>query len=333
MKKEGGWVFISHSHLDIEIVRKIRNQLEECGFEPLMFYLKCLNDDDEIESLIQREINEREWFIYVESKNALNSRWVKSEREYISQLSGKKIFTIDINGDIQKQVRNITRQLKVFISYANRDRNVFEILKQALVSRDYLVFDPQDIPIGRNISEHLQNAIDETVRDGFVLLLVSENIKNSAWIKKEIELVSSARGKIVPIFMGNATIDDTWDSNIRELQGVHIDVPPTPEQVESIISHIQHRIDYYDSDFSVSCGFQSAKSIEYPCVAAIPDYTFWDCDNLETVYIPDCVSYISDLAFRKDQDILVVCSKDSAAEQYCIQNNIRYKIKEQTIEE
>ena len=148
MNKDGGWIFISHSHLDIDIVRRIRNKLEDRGFEPLMFFLKCLNDDNEIESLIKREINEREWFIYVESDNAANSRWVKSEREYIAQLSGKKVFTIDINGDITQQVENITRQLKVFISYARKDRAVYEIIKQALLSSDFLVFDDNEIPVG-----------------------------------------------------------------------------------------------------------------------------------------------------------------------------------------
>lgn len=88
MRKEGGWVFISHSHLDIEVVRKIRNQLEECGFEPLMFYLKCLTDDNEIESLIQ---------------------------------------------------------------------------KTSSCKKDFLVFDPLEMPLGCNISQHLQNALDETV--------------------------------------------------------------------------------------------------------------------------------------------------------------------------
>lgn len=65
--KEGGWVFLSHSHQDINKVRKIRNLLEQRGFEPLLFFLKCLTDDDEIEDLIKREITEREWFIYVVS--------------------------------------------------------------------------------------------------------------------------------------------------------------------------------------------------------------------------------------------------------------------------
>jgi hypothetical protein len=325
MNKDGGWIFISHSHLDIDIVRRIRNKLEDRGFEPLMFFLKCLNDDNEIESLIKREINEREWFIYVESDNAANSRWVKSEREYIAQLSGKKVFTIDINGDITQQVENITRQLKVFISYARKDRAVYEIIKQALLSRDFLVFDDNEIPVGVDFRRYIQTEIDESVRDGFVLLLVTENLENNDWIKKEIEYTNAADGKIVPIYIGNATLDCAWDYDIRELQGVHLDSEPTKEQIEAIISHIEHRINYYNSDFAVSYGFQSAKSIQYPFVASIPDYTFWDCDNLEIAYIPPCVSYISDLAFRKDQDVLIICCKGSYAEQYCLRNNMRYK--------
>ncbi|MBQ4111381.1 MAG: hypothetical protein IJD38_01150 [Clostridia bacterium] len=62
--KQGGWIFISHSHQDIQKVRLIRNRLEEKGLEPLMFYLKCLSDEQEIEELIKREIDERDWFIY-----------------------------------------------------------------------------------------------------------------------------------------------------------------------------------------------------------------------------------------------------------------------------
>ena len=40
-----GFVFISHSHKDIATVRRIRNKLESLGFEPLLFYLKCLSDE------------------------------------------------------------------------------------------------------------------------------------------------------------------------------------------------------------------------------------------------------------------------------------------------
>ena len=43
---KGGWVFISHSHQDIDLVRKIRNHFERLGFEPLMFYLKFISDNN-----------------------------------------------------------------------------------------------------------------------------------------------------------------------------------------------------------------------------------------------------------------------------------------------
>ena len=54
---QGGYVFISHSHQDIQKVRQIRNAMEEAGFEPLCFYLKCLSDEDE--TLLSELMKER----------------------------------------------------------------------------------------------------------------------------------------------------------------------------------------------------------------------------------------------------------------------------------
>lgn len=242
MRAEGGWLFISHSHLDIDIVRKIRNQLEEQGFEPLIFYLKCLNDDDEIESLIQREINEREWFIYVESENAAKSRWVQSERAYISQLSGKKVFTININDDISEQINNITKQLKVFISYSHKDRAIYELIKQALLSRDFLVFDDRDIPANVNWTDKIRTEIDESAKNGFVLLLITENMKNSFYIRQEIEYTRAVGGKIIPIYIGNTASDLARELRIPDIQGVHLDNEPTKEQIDAIIPFLEKNI-------------------------------------------------------------------------------------------
>jgi hypothetical protein len=44
--KSGAWIFVSHSHRDLEKVREIRNELERRGHNPLLFFLKCLSDDD-----------------------------------------------------------------------------------------------------------------------------------------------------------------------------------------------------------------------------------------------------------------------------------------------
>ena len=40
-------VFLSHSSKDISKIRQIRNILEALDYEPLMFYLKCLDDDNQ----------------------------------------------------------------------------------------------------------------------------------------------------------------------------------------------------------------------------------------------------------------------------------------------
>jgi hypothetical protein len=42
--EEGAWVFVSHSTKDFERVRLVRNALEDSGFRPILFYLKCLEN-------------------------------------------------------------------------------------------------------------------------------------------------------------------------------------------------------------------------------------------------------------------------------------------------
>ena len=41
-------IFLSHSSKDIEKVRQIRDILEALDYEPLLFHLKCLDDDTKI---------------------------------------------------------------------------------------------------------------------------------------------------------------------------------------------------------------------------------------------------------------------------------------------
>ena len=55
-QRQGAWIFVSHSHRDLEKVRPIRNELERRGHHPLLFLLKCLEDDDaRLPELIRRK--------------------------------------------------------------------------------------------------------------------------------------------------------------------------------------------------------------------------------------------------------------------------------------
>lgn len=111
MKKEeineGFWVFVSHSTKDFERVRLVRNALEDSGFRPILFYLKCMEDEDEINELLKREIDARRRFILCDSPNAKASKFVQSEVDYIR--SKKRMYEvidlsqIDIKIKMQKR--------------------------------------------------------------------------------------------------------------------------------------------------------------------------------------------------------------------------------------
>ena len=68
--EEGFWVFVSHSTKDFEKVRLVRNVLEDSGFRPILFYLKCMEDEEEINDLLKREIDARRRLILCDSPNA-----------------------------------------------------------------------------------------------------------------------------------------------------------------------------------------------------------------------------------------------------------------------
>jgi hypothetical protein len=51
------WIFVSHSDKDIGKVREIRNELEKRGHKPIIFYLKCVEDNSApLPDLLGREI-------------------------------------------------------------------------------------------------------------------------------------------------------------------------------------------------------------------------------------------------------------------------------------
>jgi hypothetical protein len=134
-KGEGAWIFVSHSHKDLEKVRFIRNEFEKRGHNPLLFFLKCLDDESELDNLIKREIKERNWFILYDSSNARASKWVQEEVRMIKSLEGKVFEEINLEDDIEKQIDKIdsfSRRSTVFISSAMKDREIYDKVSRGL---------------------------------------------------------------------------------------------------------------------------------------------------------------------------------------------------------
>ena len=327
--KQGGWIFISHSHQDIQKVRRIRNRLEELGLEPLMFYLKCLTDENEIVDLIKREINERDWFIYADSVNARGSKWVKTEREYIESLTGKNVFTINLDEDIEKQlaaVEHVAKQLKVYLSYSHRDRETAMRIRDAFLKKDLLVLSDVDMAVGGLWAEQISDMIKDASRDGFVLLLITESTLRSQWIRQEIKLTIQMGGRIVPVLVGDVVLNDALLLSIGHIQAVRISEQPSDEELERVVNRIVQDVEYIKSDFRDTVGYRSARRVTLPEISRIDSMTFFECDNLEEVTVPDSVIYITPDAFEDHPHILVRCRAGSYAEAYCRRNGIRFEI-------
>lgn len=240
---EGGYVFLSHSHLDIRRVRKIRNKMEEEGFEPLCFYLKCLDDDSELESLIEREIDAREWFVYVDSPNARNSKWVKKERAYIEKCGNKKIMTIDLeSGEVlEETAERIMKSLRVFLSYSRRDQEIVRRFQQELIRRDLQVWWDLDLPSapGNDWVGTIANQIEQASEQGGVVVFISEHTMKSAFQRNELEYAIDRDANIFSIILGDVILSDAWRLRIGRLHCLRMDREPTQEQIQRAVDQIE----------------------------------------------------------------------------------------------
>ena len=324
MSQTTGWVFISHSHLDIEIVRKIRNMLEAMGFNPLTFYLKCLTDDDEVADLIKREIKERDWFVFVNSDNSRASRWVRSERDYIEEIGGKNVFVIDADaGDeqIAAELEAMTSQMQITLVSLEEDAAYREVVENLLLSHDYIVLSKVITKVPET-EEDLEALLDR----GTTILLITENNHLSEICHAVLEEMVFSRKRIMPLYTGYADYESMLCAVYKDIPDAVLKKRLNEEEREKIFTLIRRHITLQRDDFLSSESYCSAKIIHYPKVTQIPDYAFTECALLEEVYIPDTVVYISSKAFYKKEDVLVRCAPGSHAESYCIKHHIRYDV-------
>lgn len=110
------YIFVSHSQNDLAKVRKVRDYLEERSFEPILFNLKCLTDDDELSTLVRREIEARSCFLYLDSPNARVSGRVKAETAYAQEMQ-KRFFTVNLDASWFMQKHSLKRMMRKMRGY------------------------------------------------------------------------------------------------------------------------------------------------------------------------------------------------------------------------
>ncbi len=245
------YFFISHSHLDIEKVRIIRNIIEETFFyEPILFFLKCLSDEEEIQNLIRREINERIWFVYCDSENARRSEYVRKEREMVNSLiaSGKRINVLNIELDkfniwddgcydyIREQISYRIRKTKVFISYQREDFSVAKRIKKALSDRGFSVWWDLELSCGDIWSNSISRSIKEhSYKNGLFLCLVDDAYNNSSCAKLELDLAIRNGALVLPVCIGGSE-NETFDC--LPIQSFFLDTNNFDEGIEHLIDTI-----------------------------------------------------------------------------------------------
>lgn len=210
--QEGAWIFVSHSHGDVLSVRRVRDALEAKGHQPLLFFLKCLSDDAEIDDLIRREIEARQFFLLCGSTNARASRWVQQEVRLISELDGRVALSLELDGEWEAQlaaIDELSRRATVFMSYAALSHPCNALaseLGKALRANDYRVSsDFQSLNPGQLWRQALTDALDEAMDDGYLLLLLSPETFETKGVRLEVDYALRSRAtrglsaNVVPI--------------------------------------------------------------------------------------------------------------------------------------
>ena len=243
MKTDGCWIFLSHSSADIQKVRQIRNEFEKCGHNPLAFHLKCLHDDTEegkreLSDLIIREIDSREWFVFCESLDASKSEYVQMEKDHILKTGKLNIWSVDMSKPIDEilaLVRDICRQIKVFVSYSHWDRELAMRLVNALSEKDFDVWTDENMAVGMNWTDQINNAINEAAQYGFVLALITDNYLKSSSCRAETIAAIDKAAIVIPLVFGNVDVPD----ELSKYQYYRIPSIPSDDDIYVIVELIE----------------------------------------------------------------------------------------------
>lgn len=184
------WIFLSHSNKDFAKVRLIRNYLEERSCRPLMFYLKCLSNDDEIDDLIKREIDCRTRFIICDSENSQASKWVQSEVKYIKSQQ-RSYETIDLNRseeEIKAQLDELVKSTQIFLSYSKSDYELVNAVYSHICKYDIrCFFDAESLTSDGNYQKLLNHALSLAKDFGFITFFASQYSLISPYCMKVIQ--------------------------------------------------------------------------------------------------------------------------------------------------
>ena len=238
-------IFLSYSHSDQEKVRQIRNVLETLNCEPIMFFLKCLDDNnDRLEDFIKAEIQARNLFIYCKSHNSEKSPWVKKELEYIRQFDEKRLYILDIDKglsdgliDFLSTLAKILKRNRVFFSHPYNFEGAFACnkIREVLIQNNYQIFSDVNRDSIEIFSDFIKS-LEENSNEGLFLAFLTNNAINVIYelgiahtFKCNIILIA-LKGTIIPFEICQCQYDVFF-----------VSPEPTAEELEGLLAIIREK--------------------------------------------------------------------------------------------
>jgi hypothetical protein len=241
----GAWVFVSHSSADLANVRKVRNYLEEQGAAPLLFHLISLRNPEEFWPVIEREIQERNFFLYCESNEAERSEWVRKERQAVERTRslgpGKSIRIGHVRVDTRLDTAALDEfieKTRVFPSYAVADRERVKPYLTALTTAGFQVFDPlTDRKPGWPWVSATDLELTKAAKKGWVVIFVSRTSNTSPRTMREAKRSLDLGGMVVPVLLDSPEAmgisADSWSSGI--LKSCLVDSEDGPARLARVL--------------------------------------------------------------------------------------------------
>lgn len=222
------WVFLSHSNKDYDLVKIVRNKLEDEGSRPIMFFLKCLDDNTEVWELIRREIEARPRFILCKSRNTADPNgWVQKEFSYIIQ-QNKPYEVVDLDNleVLEVSIARLLKRAKVFISASMQDAQLVEVLKKELLNASFDVIEHKVSLFGGqfNIQESITDVITGCAQKGYVICLWSHELTDH--LEKEFEAAirnTGNEGFVVPFVTDKkAYVNGRFYKDCHDSYGIYV---------------------------------------------------------------------------------------------------------------
>lgn len=186
--------------------------MEEHHFRPLMFFLKCLDDEEEIDSLIMREIDCRTRFILCDSENARKSKWVQKEVAYIKKQQ-RTFQTIDLNlseEEIARELLKFKTDATIFISCPREHWDFANELSERLRKYDYFVFFDNCTTFTKGkFRKSIKKAIDNAAQNGIFICIVGKATFDP-WRGscRELKCAIRRKAKIIPVYVEGGLLEN-----------------------------------------------------------------------------------------------------------------------------